>query len=107
MFDGRLVKTSSCIQAVCGLLLFRSTVKKSIKKKNVKFARRLVYTFKVINKEREKTAVIAKEISTLEHIYQVGCCAPSVSAHPFKQRQEDLCESLASQGCKMRPCVNK
>lgn len=106
MFDGRLVKTSSCIQAVCGLLLFRSTVKKSIKKKNVKFARRLVYTFKVINKEREKTAVIAKEISTLKQIYPVGCCAPSVSAHP-KQRQEDLRESLASQGCKMRPFVKK
>lgn len=81
-------------------------MKKSIKKKNVKFARRLVYTFKVINKEREKTAVIAKEISTLKHIYQVGCCAPSVSAHP-KQRQEDLRESLASQGCEMRPCVKK
>ncbi|KAL6040742.1 hypothetical protein STEG23_017507 [Scotinomys teguina] len=41
---------------------FRSAVRKGRKKKNVKFAKKLVYKFTAINKECENMAVIAKEI---------------------------------------------
>lgn len=56
----------ACSYTGCSLLLFRSTARKSGKKKKVKVAKELVYKLKVINKEREKAAAIANGISTIK-----------------------------------------
>lgn len=55
----------ACSYTGCSRLLFRSTARKSGKKK-VKVAKELVYKLKVINKEREKAAAIANGISTIK-----------------------------------------